>query len=271
MKRNYHVIGLACLAALASSASWAGPDQRLVQPGTDITMATREPLRATTTMTPQTAGTSSGEYARLSARWWQWALSGPDGRNAIQDETGKFCGLNQPKGYVWFLAGTLGKTGVERHCTIPANRKIFYPLVNVSWTDCPGSADEQYSDQEVRDMVAQYTGGGDLACKLSSTLDGTPVTALSNAMVRTQSPKFYSYLPKNNIIKGCYEDPARPLPPGKTGRQISEGYWLMLPKLSPGKHTLTLHGAGCNPAEDNKPFFETAVTYHLNVLPPAER
>jgi hypothetical protein len=93
MKRNYHVIGLACFAALASSASWAGPDQRLVQPGTDITMAPRAPLRATTTMTDQTAGISSGEYARLSARWWQWALSGPDGRNAVQDETGKLCGL----------------------------------------------------------------------------------------------------------------------------------------------------------------------------------
>jgi hypothetical protein len=46
---------------------------------------------------------------------------------------------------------------------------------------------------------------------------------------------------------------------------IAEGYWIMLPPLAPGEHTLTLHGASCN-ATTGATFFETGVTYHLTVL-----
>jgi hypothetical protein len=86
--------------------------------------------------------------------------------------------------------------------------------------------------------------------------------------VRTQSPKFTSILPEGHILLGaCFAPPDYPtdLPPGKTGRMIAEGYWVMLPPLSPGEHTLTLHGASCD-SETGDAFFETGVTYHLTVV-----
>jgi hypothetical protein len=166
----------------------------------------------------------------------------------------------------WFLAGTFGGPAVERSCTIPAKRKLFYPLVNSIWTDCPGSVDETLTDQEVRDILVNFTVGGDAACQMSTTVDGIPLTTSGIIAVRTQSPKFSTCLPKNNLIRGCdANDPTKPLPAGKTGRQIAEGYWVMLPSLRPGKHTLTLHGAACDASKDGLPFFWTEVTYHLNV------
>ena len=202
-------------------------------------------------------------YGEWSAKWWQWALAGRDGENAVQDQTGEFCAVHQPKGEVWFLAGSFGLTGVQRSCTIPRNRALFYPLVNAFWTDCPGTPDEGLSDAEVRRILATFLPGGDPTCQITSTLDGVSISSLQILTVRTQSPRFTSNLPRNHLsgLGGCGFE----LPAGKTGRQISEGYWVMLPPLSPGKHVLTLHGAGCDPATGDV-FFENGVTYHLTVL-----
>jgi hypothetical protein len=201
-------------------------------------------------------------YGQWSAKWWQWAVAGPNGENAVQDETGKFCAVNQPKDKVWFLAGTFGLMGVERTCTIPANRALLYPLINTVWTDCPGTTDEDLTDAEVRAILTTFGGGGDSACQLTSTLDGASISSLQILTVRTQSPKFTSILPKNHVLQGC--EP--PLPPGKTGRQISEGYWVLLPPLTPGAHVLTIHGATCDPKTGDVLPGEIGVTYHLTVL-----
>jgi hypothetical protein len=198
-------------------------------------------------------------YGEWSAEWWQWAFAGPDGQNAVQDETGTFCAVNQPPGKVWFLAGTFGLTGVERTCTIPANRALLYPLINTVWTDCPGTPDEDLTDAQVRGIL---TADGDLACQLTSTLDGASISSLQILTVRTQSPKFTSILPENHLprLGGCRPE----LPVGETGRQIAEGYWVVLPPLSRGVHTLTIHGASCNAATGDV-VAEIGVTYRLTI------
>ena len=206
-------------------------------------------------------------YGQWAAQWWKWAFAGPDGQNAVQDETGDLCDLNQPKGKVWFLAGSFGVADVTRTCTIPKNRALFYPLVNSVWIDCPGTADETTPDDVVRSILARLTDAGDNACQLRSTLDGVDVSSLQILTVRTQSPNFTITLPEINIAS-AFCDPA--LPAGETGRAIAEGYWVMLPPLAPGRHTLTLHGAGCVPTTppDESSLsrrFETSVTYDLIV------
>ena len=201
-------------------------------------------------------------YGEWAAEWEKWKEAGTLDRNAIEDTTGKNCGLNQPKEGIWFLAGTFGGI-VNRSCTIPNGRALFYPLVEFGWIDCPGTPDEQLTDAQVRGILA---GGIDLACQITSTLDGVAIASLQVLTARTQSPKFTGTLPANSVMSdkaGC----PTPLPPGKTGRQSTDGYWVVLPPLSPGKRTVTLHGALCdfsNPTS-GKVIFETGVTYNLTV------
>ena len=196
----------------------------------------------------------------LSAKWIQWAYAGPDGANSIQDQTGELCALNQPKKDIWFLAGSFNKTGVVRNCTIPANRALFYPLIEGEWIDCPGTTDVDVPDVDARKTISSYF---DYPTLLTSTLDGVPISALQIPTVRVQSPKFTSVLPLGNIKGGCLDsskEPAFVLPAGKTGRQFADGYWVMLPPLTPGLHILNLHGASSVNS------FENEVTYNLTVL-----
>jgi hypothetical protein len=207
-------------------------------------------------------------YGQWSAEWWKWAFSVPADKNPVTDLNGEFCDENQPDGKVWFLAGSFGVPNVQRKCTIPRNRAVFYPLVNITWIDCPGTEDNLVPDSDVRNILARGTAAGDLACELRSTLDGVDISSRQILSVRTQSPKYTIPLPPKNItttLAFCNQ----PIAEGEIGRAISEGYWIMLPPLSPGKHVLTLHGAGCSPTEEDpavlQRFFETGVTYELTV------
>jgi hypothetical protein len=206
---------------------------------------------------PRVYGKTYGEWA---IDWAQWSQAGPAGQNAMTDPDGRYCDQNQPNRNIWFLAGTLQGTGpaiVNRACTIPKGRALFYPLVTSGWIDCPDSSDLTVSDADVQAIVA---GNTDAACQLTSTLDGIAISSRHVLTVRAQSRKFTSFLPSNpEQIAVC----SPPLVGGKTGRQFVEGYWVMLPPLSPGKHKLTLHGAVCSP--NGPASFETGVTYDLTV------
>ena len=202
---------------------------------------------------PKIYGKTYGEWA---IEWEKWKEAGTVDRNAITDTTGRYCNLNQPKEGIWFLAGTFGGI-VNRSCTIPKGRALFYPVVEFSWIDCPGTPDEDLSDAQVRGILAD---GIDFACQLTSTLDGVAISSLEVLTARTQTPRFTSVLRNDSVIAATCTPP---LSAGKTGRQIADGYWIMLPPLPPGKHKLTLHGALCAP--NGPAFFETGVTYDLTV------
>ncbi|MGW1026419.1 hypothetical protein ACWD4J_22455 [Streptomyces sp. NPDC002577] len=72
---------------------------------------------------------SPEEGGTLAGRWWKWALSAPDDASPVKDTTGEHAGWKQPED-VWFLAGTYGGK-VTRHCEIPADRPVFFPVLNV--------------------------------------------------------------------------------------------------------------------------------------------
>jgi len=271
-KRTFEVVVSAAILLALGAQAWAGP----VGPRRDTSAAARASSSSIAREgAPQVARDEDAQlkvhgktYGQWAAEWVQWSEAGPAGQNAITDTTGKFCAANQPKKDVWFLAGTFGGL-VERTCTIPKDRALFYPLFESPWIDCPGTPDEDLSDAEVRSIVA---GQIDAACQLESTLDGVAISSLRVLIVRAQSRRFRTVLPDNPAIAGVCDPP---LVGGKTGRRIVDGYWVMLPPLSPGKHTLTLHGAMCafpDPEDKSVPpdpqrgriIFENGVTYRLH-------
>jgi hypothetical protein len=138
-------IALVGTAGLSAMQAWAG----VTGPARDKSPA----ARAVSSMKGARAGTSQHApfqhvqpkvygktYGEWAVDWAQWSQAGPVGKNAMTDTDGRYCDQNQPKRDVWFLAGTLQGTGpatVNRACTIPKDRALFYPLLSGGWIDCP--------------------------------------------------------------------------------------------------------------------------------------
>ena len=92
-------------------------------------------------MTPMSrAHADSNDFKKLSAEWWQWALSIPTSVNPLVDTTGEHCMVGQ-QGEKWFLAGFFGTGSAVRTCSVPASTQFYFPVVNSVAFNTPGCAD----------------------------------------------------------------------------------------------------------------------------------
>lgn len=211
---------------------------------------------------PPNATVDERTYTDWGIAWWQWALSMPAAQNPLTDLTGERCGLQQ-SGSVWFLGGVFALPGVEatgpvtRNCTIPAGKKLFFPVANViyiafSWvpTDTP---------EFTRKAAWEYANmqGG------SVSIDGVEVADLARyrlppgpaatAEQVNNIPIFGITVPQDNLFGD-----ETVLPAGYYPVNAQDGYYLMLAPLSRGKHTI--HIVGTTAGE-----ITVDVTYNLTV------
>ena len=220
------------------------------------------PSNALADAEPKVLGKTIGEW---SVKWWQWALEIPASKNPMLDDSGAFCHLGQ-QGPVWFLAGWwLGKSEpVTRSCTVPRGKHILFAIANSFWIQTPRDP-SNYTETEYRREASAGLPpsiGGDL----EATLDGNPIIFNPETpIIRSQSPVFTASFPADNVITFSFGQPASEL----TGPIVSDGFWVILPPLSPGDHNgddpgdHTLHfmaGKPENPAQN--------VTYYLTVGKP---
>jgi hypothetical protein len=183
-------------------------------------------------------------YAEWSAAWWQWACGVKKDRNPVLDRTGAFAAEGQA-GPVWFLAGNVGGKTV-RKAAVPAGKPLLLPVINYCETAAPEKADEQKLRALAKAEMDRATG-------LEVTLDGKRVTGLGR--FRVASGLFT--IDGLDRADAPFEDAV-----GKV-KAVSDGYWIMLRPLSPGKHTLRSRGRV--PAVKGKEPFELDVTYELTV------
>ncbi|MBV9179570.1 MAG: hypothetical protein JO327_12115 [Nitrososphaeraceae archaeon] len=188
-------------------------------------------------------GLTAGEW---TAKWWQWALSIPKSNSPFSDKTGQNCGLNQ-NGPVWFLAGTTGGSQ-ERTCTIPAGKAILFPIVN---NEC--STAEYPADKTESALRSCATGFIDHTTTLQTSVDGINLNNLKQ--YRIQSPLFNFIFPKDNIYG---------VAPGPT-QAVSDGYWILLQPLSPGKHNIHFNGAVVDFTTTSTINFAEDTMYHLTI------
>ncbi|MEV0090745.1 hypothetical protein [Streptomyces sp. NPDC050738] len=59
-------------------------------------------------------------------------MSAPKDKSPVEDTTGEYAAWKQPDD-LWFLAGTYGGR-VERRCTVPGDRPLFFPVINIQHT-----------------------------------------------------------------------------------------------------------------------------------------
>lgn len=188
--------------------------------------------------------TYGASYGELSARWWQWLLSLPAATNPNLDPTGEFCDLKQYDD-VWFLAGAFGGT-VERSCTIPAGKPIFFPIIN-------GIGFKPLGKETLLDLRQQVGALIDTVTGLECTLDG--VACVDDlAPFRVRSPSFTVIAPPKGVLP-----PGQLSVPGNTDPLVSDGYWLLLDPPMPGSHTIHFQ------AQAMEGQFMLDVTYNLTI------
>lgn len=191
-------------------------------------------------------------YGEWSKAWWTWALSLEDDGHPVLSEGEVDCSVGQRR-KVWYLAGTAGGDPVLRNCNVKRGRSLLYPLINAVFINVAGDCDrpEGCTIDEKRGLLDFLFST--FACNLFSIVDGIP-TVYGVTTARTQSPAFLAEV-QNNIF----------VPEGTTDPEaISDGFWVLIPPLAEGDHTISFGGGLCDPAT-GEAFFETAVTYELTV------
>jgi hypothetical protein len=181
-------------------------------------------------------------YGEWTARWWQWALSIPIGKNPLLDDNGTHCTEGQ-NGPVWFLAGTTGKTySASRLCNIPSGKGILLPIIasEFSFAEFPSAKAEE-------DLFSYVSKDLDSCSLLEAVVDDFVLQKLDRYRIR--SGPFDINLPFNNVWNVI---------PGPT-KAVSDGFWIFLGPLNDGEHTLRIQGI--------EPNFQTKVTYRLIIKP----
>jgi hypothetical protein len=146
-----------------------------------------------------------------------WASSSfGDAPSPVRDLTGELCAAGQ-EGEVFFLAGTFERRPIHRTCKVPAGKYVFLPLVNyIVMPD--GMA-------PCADLASTARAMTDDPLRLFAELDGLELPDLAKQRLAT------SRCFNVNATSG-----------GAKLLSASNGYWLMLKPLSPGRHTLHFGG-----------------------------
>ena len=190
-------------------------------------------------------GKSCGEWA---AQWWQWATSIPAEQSPMLDETGEDAARGQ-SGHVWFLAGLFSTGGtVERDVTVPSGTALFFPVYNWIWVNTPEFGDPEWSPEQEANVRQFISDQVEAATAFSAEIDGGPVD-LSARRCRNEEP-FMVTVPEGNIFG---------IPAGTYGPAVTDGYWVMLPPLPPGTHTVHFSSTQGGNTMD--------VTYNITVKP----
>lgn len=202
---------------------------------------------------PPSGAPGQGQLASITNGWWKWIFSIDTTRQSNPFSTffTGDCGILSQPGRLMFLVGTSNAgPGVQDHgtCNVPAGTSILFPLLNseCDFRNTPGATVQTMSFGQPFKQLRSCT---DLsaATSLAASLDGAP---LQYARVQSSPGGFMLNIVPNNPFAEL---------PGPS-HSVADGYWVLLPSLSPGQHTVSF--GGCFPPAN---FCTGTIVYHLIV------
>lgn len=205
---------------------------------------------------PVTVRPYGKSHSEWSVAYWQWAMGIPYATNPwANDATGDFAGVGQ-SGPVWFLGGTLGDSAT-RDFSMPAGKVLFMPvhqwIFGATIFDCEPSVPGVTCD--VPTLQASAASAADQVTHLEVFIDGRPVDNLLD--YRVASPSSFSVTLPDGSVPTEF---GAGLAAGTYAPHVSDGYYLMLKKLSVGSHVLFVHVESALGIEYDQ-------TYNIEVLP----
>lgn len=161
-------------------------------------------------------GSALNVYAN---EWWKWAYSMQQSQSPVRDQSGLYCGVNQ-LGPIWYLAGGFGSSKIQRACTLPADKHIFFPVINMLVYPPPGST---LTCEQAKGAAAENNND---FVYIRVSINGSE---LENAerfrLASNECFNVYERIPKE------YEAPL-------AAPSATDGYWVMLKPLPPGRYNL---------------------------------
>lgn len=184
-------------------------------------------------------------YEEWTILFWQWIYGTSTTNHPILDESGKDCGRNQGDQPVFFLAFSSGG-GAERTCDVPAGKAILIPVNVVACTFAELNVE---TEEELRTCAEEDESSNP---GLFLSVDGREIREIEK--YRVDSRAFDITLPDEPIVGE----------PGST-RGVSDGYWIILEPLPPGKHEIHFMASLTDPVT-NILFYSDDLKYDLNVV-----
>ena len=173
--------------------------------------------------------------AEWSQAYLQWIATFARDSSPVSDTTGARCAAKQ-EGDVWFLATSDGTAPVVRTCAVPAGKTLFVPIAGTMERSGNREPDCDSMARIAADNITHHV------TRLSMTIDGEAVDNLPSHRIATRE---------------CFALGLRQIPRSAAKTVVADGYYVMLPPLPAGPHTIAV-GAW---------FDSTALstTYHLDV------
>lgn len=172
---------------------------------------------------PADSHVRGSSYQQLTAAWWQWALSMPV--PPFLDPDGRICAVDQ-QGPVWFLAGTSGHGPVKRSCEVPEDKYLLLPVINMYRASRHAEGSQPLSRKACETLRGDAALNNDHLESAQVLIDGQRV------------PDVRRY----RVASDCFDlHPEWKSEPGQVRTlAASDGYWLLLPPLSKGRHTISV-------------------------------
>lgn len=153
-------------------------------------------------------------------------------------------GANEASQKVWFLVSDVKaeNTATIRQCTIPTGKAVFFPIYN---TECSTVEDEPFfldlTAEAPEDCVEKFFDASFMfrtVRNLRVVIDGRPVRHLEHYLFQSELFDFTLPPEGDNFLE--VEADACDNPNGC--QAIAEGYWILVPPFSKGKHTIVIYG-----------------------------
>jgi hypothetical protein len=163
--------------------------------------------------------------AEWEAAWNEWFYSIPKASSPMTGGRGKLSGVGQ-RMPVWFLP-TFDPGDHTFSQNIPSGYALFVPVLNEVHADYGTSVLASFTEGQAKFITKEL----DQLPVPGVDIDGVSVPDL--ARYRAQTPMFSFLLPEGNLF-------GRDVPSGSTlhMQAIAEGYNLLVPPLSAGKHVI---------------------------------
>lgn len=200
--------------------------------GTGTVLAQEEetpPPGSAATVVPPSGDPLGVSYGEWGARWWQWLLGIPAAENPIIIDA---CGTGQG-GEVFFIPHTLPGNAATTTCEVGADQWILASPGSTIWSADPGQTDE-----DLPPLVEDVSAFSDLAV----VIDGVEVADIESYFVTT--PIWDEEFVEDNLFGAD---------PGTSARTIAGGWFVMIPPLEPGSHTIVVRDAVDEPEDEEGP------------------